>query len=81
MVPFLRTMPAATSDKMVKNFLHGYVVNLNLPLQLFNWELFISRAKTFFKVNFLPFILFLSGSLGIFHYAKVLSCIGKQYVL
>ncbi|CAB4023399.1 Hypothetical predicted protein, partial [Paramuricea clavata] len=77
MVPFLRTMPAATSDKKVRNFLHGHEVFIDLPLQEFNWELFISKAKGFFKKNFLPFIILLSGGLAIFHYEKILSCIGS----
>ena len=77
MVPFLRTMPTAMSDKNVRKFVHGYEVQLDLPLQEFNWELFISKAKDFFKRNFLPFIIFLSGGLAVFHYEKILSCIGE----
>ena len=79
MVPFLRTMPAATSNKNVRNFLQSHEVLIDLPLQDFNWELFISRAKGFFKKNFLPFIIFLSGGFAVFHYEKIILCIGKIY--
>ena len=79
MVPFLRTMPAAMSDKKVRNFLDSHVVDLEPPLQGFNWEQFMGKAKSFFKRNFLQFVVFLSGGLAIFHYTKILSCIGNVY--
>jgi hypothetical protein len=81
MVPFLRTIPGALSDKKMKNFLYANEVQMDLPLQQFNWELFISKAKEFFKTNFIPFILLLSGGLAICHYSKVLSCIGEIFAL
>ncbi|CAB3985928.1 Hypothetical predicted protein [Paramuricea clavata] len=76
MVPFLRNMPSAIADKKVKNFLQCHEVHVDLPLRFFDWELFISKAKTFFNVNFLPFAMFLSGGLATFHYNKIISCIG-----
>ena len=66
MVPFLRTMPAAMSDKKVWNFLDSHIVDLEPPLQGFNWEQFMGKAKSFFKKNFLQFVVFLNGGLAIF---------------
>ena len=80
MVPFLRTMPSAMSDKKVRHFLDSHVVDLEPPLQGFDWEQFMNKAKFFFKKNFLQFVVFLSGGLAIFHYSKILSCIGNVYV-
>ena len=78
MIPFLKCIPAALADKTIRNFLHGnHQVHLSLPLQAFNWDIFIGRAKLFFKSNFMPFIHFLSGAIALFHYQKILTCIGK----
>lgn len=80
MVPFLKGMPSAMSDKMVKTFINSNQVHIDIPLQEFNWELFIGKTKTFFGTNFMAFIMFLSGGLALFHYEKILSCIGKEEI-
>lgn len=78
MVPFLRVMPAALADKSIKTFLQGHQVQMDLPIKAFPWHTFISQAKNFFNSNFMPFLLFLSGGIGAFHYEKILASIGKN---
>ena len=78
MVPFLRVMPAALADKSIKTFLQGHQVQMDLPINAFPWHTFISQAKNFFNSNFMPFLLFLSGGIGAFHYEKILASIGKN---
>ena len=82
MAPFLRLMPSAMSDKDVRGYLEGkletYVMKIERPFRSFDWCEFISKAKDFFKGNFLPFVLLLSGGVAAFHYQKVLSCVGKK---
>lgn len=77
MVPFLRLMPAALADKTIKTYLHGHKVYVDVPIKMFDWHRFMSQAKDFFNTNFMPFVLFLSGGIGAFHYEKILSSIGK----
>jgi hypothetical protein len=79
MVPFLRLMPAALSDKYVRSFLRGHQVQMELPFRAFSWHMFINQAKHFFGPNFMPFMLFLSGGVGAFHYEKILALIGKDF--
>ena len=50
MVPFLKTMPAAMSDKHVKIFLDGHSVHTEVPVIPFDWCLFINEAKDFSKI-------------------------------
>jgi hypothetical protein len=78
MVPYLRLIPAALSDKMVKHYLqaHPHQIPMELPVQHFDWHQFFSVAKPFFSQNFMPFLFFLSGGLAAFHYRKILSYIG-----
>lgn len=78
MVPFLTVMPAALNDKSIKSFLQGHQVIVDLPLKNVQWHTFVSHAKDFFEANFMPFLLFLSGGIGAFHYEKILTSIGKN---
>ena len=70
------------SDKQVRGYLEGklesYVIKIERPFLSFDWYELISNAKVFFKDNFMPFMLVLSGSVAAFHYQKVLSCVGKK---
>lgn len=77
MVPFLQSIPAATAHKKIKKYLEARSVRFEQPLRLFDWHGFITESKTFFKENFTPFLLFLSGGIAAFHYKKILSLIGK----
>jgi hypothetical protein len=81
MVPFLRLIHTAMSDKYVKSYLEGnlesFVMKIDLPFRIFDWREFIYHAKMFFKDNFMPFFLLLSGGIGGFHYEKFLSQVGK----
>lgn len=78
MVPFLRAMPAAMADKSVKTYLISYQVHIDLPIKPFEWHDFICQAKAFFKSNFMPFLLFLSGGIAAFHYEKIIASIGRN---
>ncbi|CAB3991482.1 Hypothetical predicted protein [Paramuricea clavata] len=44
-------------------------------MRIFDWHTFIEQAKEFFKVNFMPFLLLLSGGIAAFHYKKMLETI------
>lgn len=74
MVPFLKVI--TSTDKSVSRFLHVSPVHVDIPLMIFDWELFIRQAKIFFKVNFMLCLMFLSGGIGIFHYSKIIECNG-----
>ncbi len=77
MLPFLKTMPAALSDKHVKNFLDGHLVHIEVPVIPFDWCLFINEAKVFFKINFMPFLMLACGGISTFHYQQILQKVGK----
>jgi hypothetical protein len=49
MVPYLRLIPAAQSNKLVKHYLQArpHQVSLDLPVQMFDWHKFIGKAKPF----------------------------------
>jgi hypothetical protein len=74
MVPFLTVMPWV--EKNASTFLHGNPVHIEIPLRIFDWESFIVKAKSFFKTNFMPFLMLLCGGIGQFHYKKIIECIG-----
>lgn len=78
MVPFLRSMPAAMADKHINKFLQAYPVHIEMPLQQFDWVEFISQAKLFFNINFMPFLLLACGGMCAFHYQKILVKVGKD---
>lgn len=78
MVPFLKSMPSAMSDKHLKNFLEEYPVHIDVPLVPFDWQMFINQAKLFFKVNFMPFIMFMCGAISTFHFQQIVSRVGKN---
>jgi hypothetical protein len=80
MVPFLQSLPAAKTNKKIKGYLETvHRVRFELPCRPFNWHKFISEAKLFFKENFIPRIIFLSGGIAAFHYKKILKIVGKMY--
>jgi hypothetical protein len=79
MVPYLRLIPSAQTDKLVKHYLqaHPHQVRLDIPVQVFDWHDFIGRAKSFFSKNFMPFMFFLSGGFAAFHCKRILHNICK----
>jgi hypothetical protein len=70
MVPFINAMSSV--DRNIIPFLKANPVPIEIPLRIFNWESFISHAKTFFKTNFMQFIMLLCGGIGLFHYQKII---------
>ena len=76
MIPFLRSIPSAHSNKKIKRYLQANSVQFELPYRRFNWHRFMCEARAFFKENFLPFIVFLSGGISVFHYKKILKIVG-----
>ena len=65
MVPFLKVM---SEDRHISPFLRGHIVQVETPLRVFDWESFIAEAKSFFKTNFMQFVMLLCGGIGQFHY-------------
>ena len=80
MIPFLRSIPSAHSNKKIKRYLQANSVQFELPYRRFNWHRFMCEARVFFKENFLPFIVFLSGGISVFHYKKILKIVGTFLV-
>ena len=78
MVPFLKSMPAAMSDKFINNYLADNPVQIEVPSLPFNWKMIIGQAKPFFSVNFLPFLMFTCGGIAAFHFAQIITRIGKN---
>ena len=82
MVPYLRLMPSAETDKKIpKTVFHAHPIQVDLPMRIFDWHTFIEQAKEFFKVNYMPFLLLLSGGIAEFHYKKMLETISKFHWL
>lgn len=69
-MPFLKVI--TSTDKSVSRFMQVTPVHVDLPLRIFDWELFIRQAKSFFKVNFMPFLMLLSGGIGLSIILKLL---------
>jgi hypothetical protein len=66
------------TDKTIpKAFFHAHPVQFELPIRAFNWHTLVQKSKEFFGVNFMPFILLLSGGIGAFHFKKMLKTIRK----
>jgi hypothetical protein len=56
MVPFLRVMSSV--DRRIVPYLNANQVPIELPLRVFDWETFVTKAKSFFKSNFNQFVMF-----------------------
>ena len=76
MIPFLQSIPAAAANKKIKKFLDVPSVGFDEPYRLFHWHTLINELKSFFKENFLQFLVFLSGGIAAFHFKKILKATG-----
>ena len=81
MVLFLKSMPVPMNDKHINNFLEECPVHIDVPLVPFDWTTFINQAKLFFKVNFMPFVMFMCGAISTFHFQQIVTRIGKNVML
>ncbi len=77
MAPYLKSMMVAINDKLIREYLTAIPIKIELPITVFNWGKFIEEAKTCFGCNFFPFLMFLAGSVSVFHYHEVLKILGK----
>ena len=82
MVPYLNGVSlSATERNRLKEYLAVDPINLELPLQAFDWHSFIAAIKDFMGANFFPFMMLLAGGLSAFHYQKLLSVVGECTML
>ena len=80
MVPYLKSMPCASTDSSVKEFLRYYPIVFETPVKSFSWSIFFSEAKIFFGQNFFAFLMYMAGAISAFHYRDVLRVVGMLYV-
>ena len=76
MIPLLQSIPAAVANKKIKRFLDVPSVGFEEPYRLFHWHTLINESKSFFKENFLQFLIFLSGGIAAFHCKRILKAAG-----
>ena len=77
MPPFMNGMNIPAGDQLLKECLRCSPLNLEMPLNYFDWHEFIQLCKGFLKENFYQFIVFLAGGLSAFHYQRVLDIVGR----
>lgn len=77
MVPHLVGLPTFTRELPLHEYLKSTPPQIELPLQIFSWLIFLRASKKFTKNYFYQFLCLLSGTVLVFHYKKVLSIIGK----
>ena len=78
MVPHLVGLPTFTRELSLHEYLKSTPPQIELPLQIFSWLIFLRASKKFTKNYFYQFLCLLSGTVLVFHYKKVLSIIGKK---
>lgn len=77
MPPYMNGMNIPVTDQLLKECLRCSPVQLEVPLQHFDWSSFMKKSKSFLKENFFQFVMFLAGGLSAFHYQRILEVVGE----